>query len=439
MSSKSRRRKWLRVCFGLLLAPVSLWCLVLSLAPTDWARTRIVHALSESTKQPAGLESVQMRLLGGVSLHGLALGDTKASDRAWLTADRIDVDISLWHLLKGRVQATLGRAQGVSLRVHRLPDGSFEFGDLLTRGPDPAPGSSASAEQEDVPLKVEIENAKLTILDDPTRTSVQITNVYATGLWGRDRAEITRLAGLTQGGRLRLGARLDRGTHEPAFESEVRLQNVALGPDIGALGFLVPALAGQARSLSGRLNLDVRAQARCSSAEQVKKTLSGQGSVAITELSAGSSELLVELCQALRLPLRNRYASLQGGFLIGNQRVATRDLSLRIDPLPSAVSIVGWTDFAGRVDYLIRVDGLTNRLGELAGRLSPETQSYLGDLPQALSEVAELRVRGTTRNLEVTANGAKIEDWADKWKKEHPEDMDALRELGQHLRGRLLR
>ncbi len=428
----------MRLCFGLLLVPPSIWCLVLSIAPTDWARARIVDALNRSTGQPTRLESVNLRLLGGVSLQGLELGDPQAADGPWLKADQINVNVSLWHLLKGQVHATHGRASGVTLRVHRFADGSFEFGDLLTRDPQP-PTSTASNDHEDVPLQIELENAKLVIRDEPTKTSVDLTDVWASGTWGRERAEITRLRGETQGGRLRLAARMDRGSRTPVFEGEVRLQNVGLTQNAGALSFLVPALAGRAESLSGRLNLDVRVQARCASGEQVRKTLSGEGSVAITELAINSSELLSEVCQVLRLPARDRYASLNGGFLIGNQRVATRDLSLRIDPLPAPISIVGWTDFGGRLDYLVRVDGLTSRLGALANRLSAQAQPYLADLPQALSEVAELRVRGTTQNLEVSANGDRLEEWADKIKKKHPDDVDALRELGRHLRNRVLR
>ncbi len=438
MSSKSKRRKHLRLGFGLLLVPFSLWCLALSFAPTDWARTRIQDALKQATGQPVQLESVSLRLFGGVSLTGLTLGDPQVTDGPWLKADQIQVNVSLVHLLKGQVKATHGRASGVTLRVHRYADGSFEFGDLLTRDPQPAT-ASVSHDSEDVPLDIEIDNARLLVLDEPTSTSLDLTDVSASGSWSRDRAEITRLDGQLQGGQLRLAVRMDRGNRTPVFDGEIRLQNVGLTQNVGALSFLVPALAGRAESLSGRINLDVRAQARCSSTLQFRRTLSGEGTVAVTELAIGSSELLTEVCQALRMPAQDRYASLSGGFLIGNQRVATRNLSLRIDPLPTPISLVGWTDFAGRLDYLIRVDALTSRLGDLASRLSAEAQPYLADLPQALSEVAELRVRGTTQNLEVSANGARLEEWADKFKERHPDDVDALRELGRHLRNRVLR
>lgn len=438
MSSKSRRQKRLRLGFGLMLVPLSIWCLLLSLAPTEWARARIIEALARSTGQPAQLDKVRLRLFGGVSLQGLSLGDPQAPDGPWLQAAQIDVNISLLHLLKGHVEPTRGRASGVTLRVHRLADGSFEFGDLLTK-PSTPHSSASTTNDEDVPLLLELQDAKLAIRDDPTSTDVDLTDVSATGAWSRDRAEITRLQGQVQGGRLRLAARMDRGTRLPVLDGEVRLQNVGLTRNLGALAFLVPALAGRAESLTGRLNLDVRAQARCASSEQVRKTLSGEGTIAVTELAIDSSELLTEVCETLRIPSRNRYASLSGGFLIGNQRVATRDLSLRLDPIPSPITVVGWTDFAGRLDYLIRADGLTSRLGELANRLSGDAQPYLAELPQALSEVAELRVRGTTRNLQVTANGARLEEWADKIKEKHPDDVNALRELGRHLRNRVLR
>jgi hypothetical protein len=98
--------------------------------------------------------------------------------------------------------------------------------------------------------------------------------------------------------------------------------------------------------------------------------------------------------------------------VISGRRVATSQCTLNIGKVP--VTLAGWTDFDGNIDYRVNLTGLSNRLPEKARRV-------LGDLKLDLSGLTDLTLQGTVNKMAVRVHGMSL-------------DRDLLREQGISLK-----
>ncbi len=70
-----RRWPWyVRILCGAVLIPPLLWVLVLSVAPTGWARRQIVAQLEARCGRRVELEGLSLGLTGGIRMTGLQIG-----------------------------------------------------------------------------------------------------------------------------------------------------------------------------------------------------------------------------------------------------------------------------------------------------------------------------------------------------------------------------
>ncbi len=283
-------------------------------------------------------------------------------------------------------------------------------------------------------MDLQLARSRVLVIDVPTASRLELTGVEGRGTWARDSVMIENLTGMLNGGHLELTARLERGVPSPAFEGEVRIENAGIGGSLGLLGLLVPALAGpsQVTDLEGQLELDVRLHGRGADGETIRSSLAGEGSIDLHDVALDQTPLFAEVSRAFHLSAADRVGSLQGNYVIVDRRVATRDLTLHAGSLP--IRMVGWTDFAGRFDYLLRTDQLAARAALLTRRLPPEYREPLADLPAALDRVTQLHLQGGPRGLQITADGVDLDDWARRASDPKSREFQKLRELGRRLR-----
>jgi hypothetical protein len=439
MKVARRRRLW-AVLLGLLLLPPALWGLVLSLVPTEWARTRLVRQLAGATGQPVQLEGVRLGLLGGVRLKGLRVGAPAVEGGPWLQVADLSIDISLAQLLAGHIEPRDVEAAGVSLRLHRRADGTFEFGDWLRSGRSPAPAPAATrgptpegTSSGPAALAFRLREARLLVIDEPSATKLDLNAAEGQGTWQHDRLRLDRLAGVLNGGEFELAAQYDRGSG--AFDGQVRARKVALEAGMSALAYLVPVLAGMRGDVDGHLDLEAALQGNSG---ELLRTLAGRGTIALDPIALGDSPLVEELAGALKLSEGDRAGSVRSDFAIQDGRVSSKDLTLKVAGVP--IVLAGWTEFSGRLDYRVKAEGagrLARKAQGLAGRLGPEARDLLGDLPADLDRMLALRVAGTLDHLVVTADGLPPVRHADPARR--ADDRARFRELGRRLRDRLLR
>ena len=116
--------------------------------------------------------------------------------------------------------------------------------------------------------------------------------------------------------------------------------------------------------------------------------------------------------------------------MVKDRRITTDHFTLNIARLPITMS--GWTDLDGRIDYQMKVEGLTDRLGDRARRV-------LGDLNVDVGAFMSLTLRGTLNQMAVQVNGVPINGSLLHESGLRRDDRERLRLLGRQLRDRLLR
>ena len=408
---RSSRKQRFRFGIAVLLVPPAVWAFLVALAPTEWARSRVETAIADSIRQPVRLGGLRFGFLGGVRLLDLQFGEPAVSDGPWLSAREVRVDLSPLQLMAGRIEPTGASATGVDLRLLRRADGSMEFGGL----PEPTArleGDPSKAEDTRLaasPLLLELAESRLRVVDVPTGTDLVLEAVEGTATWHAKALEIERLAGRTRDGTIALAARIERGGPRPAIEGQLRVRGVELGKGLGALSRIVPALADAEGSVEGSLDLDLLLITQGDSADALLDGLKGRGRVAVKDLSPTDSAVLKAASEAFHLPSRGRLGSISGEFLVESRRVESRSLTLGVGSLP--VRLSGWTDFDGVLDYRLQLDGLFERVEQVADRLPVGARGRLDDLRKAVGRADLVRLRGRAGEYVLTADGRRIDAW----------------------------
>jgi AsmA protein len=428
-----RRWRWyVRLLVGILLLPLLLWLVVIGVAPTGWARRHVAAVLESRTGRTVGLEKLSVCPFGGIHLTNLEIGSPQGRNDPWLKAADLRLDLGLLQILKGRLQPTRLEADGVQLRILRRQDGTVELADLLrpvpevqtgsiARRPDPSPADRVS---------IQVDHASITVVDEPTETRIHLEEVQGKGFCEGRRTVIDHLRGQLNGGSFHFAARLDRTAQALSLEAQFRADDVTLDQGMRVLRYVVPVLAGPPKALSGRLHADLYLQGEGSTWETLCQSLVGQGVVALNPIDLDDGPLVAELSKLVELSNPRGIASIQSDFVVKDRRITTDHFKMMIARLPITMS--GWTDFDGRIDYRMKVEGLTNRLPDRTRRL-------LGDLNLDVGSLTSLTLRGTLNQMVVRINGVPLDGSLLRESGLRREDRERLRLLGRQLRDRILR
>jgi AsmA protein len=418
------------VVLALLLALPLIWFLIVVLVPTDWARQRVIGRVSALTGRPVQLAALRVGALGGITLRGLEIGAPGSAGDPWLKVNEARIDLSLLQLASGSMGPSRIQVDGVSLRVRRRADGTLELADLIPA--PPGDGSSHSSGHDDTCVSVpeiQIRDAMIQVVDEPTRTSLEFVKVQGRGAKEERRVRIDELRGEFNGGPFELAAQLDGSTSSPSFEGHFRTRDVALERGMDILSYLVPLLAGTLDNVAGKMDLEFYVRGHGRSRDEIQQSLVGRGMLRLDPLQFEGSRLVAELAEIVDLPTKDRTGSIKGEFQVERSRVSTHNMILTVGRIP--INFTGWTDFDGRLNYRVRTENLTDRL-------PGEARDLLSDLAIDLNKLTILDIRGTLDNLELTLDGAPLGD-----RRSDPgqrgDDRQRMLEFGRRLRDRILR
>jgi AsmA protein len=430
---KRRRFCWLglMIPLGVLLVPPLLWLLIVLVAPTNWARTHIVAALERASGRSVQLDDLDVCLGGGVALTNLKIGAPGAIGEPWLVVPKAQIDVSPLQLLCGKFEPKNLEVDGATLRVLRRADGSLELADLVKADPV-GPGSSGSEAHTCglSKLRARLRQARILLLDRPSGTRLEFEGVDGEGVWEGGGAFVATLTGRVNGGPFAFTAHFDRTTGPPNFEGQFRASDVALEQGMSALRYLVPVLAGAPGQLQGKLDMDVYLRGQGQTRESLEKTLVGHGSVSLDPIQLAGTPLMAEIARVVEIPAEETIGSIRSAFVIQDGRITTDRLALTAARVPILVS--GWTDFGGRMNYQVKVDGLVDKVPEKA-------RQFLSGLDLDLGKLTQLTLSGSVDAVEIKLNRPS----ADRRSPVAPilsnDDRERLRVLGRRLREKVLR
>jgi hypothetical protein len=427
------KRSGVRLCVsilgGIILIPPILWVGVVLAAPTGWARRHVVACLEARTHRSVRLEGLSVCLLGGIRLTNLEIGSPRGGEDPWLKTAELRLDVSLPQLLWGKLEPSLLEVEGVKLRVLRRGDGSFELADFLgsDRTVEPIREGTRGANR----LDVQIHNATIELIDEPSKTKLVLKKVEGEAARDGNQTVIQLLRGTINGGPFRFAGQLDRSGPDPKMEGRFFADDVVLDDGMSEiLRYVVPILAGSSLNLKGRMHADFHLSASGSTRESLSRSLVGEGDVSINPIDLDGAPVVDELRKVVELSARGRVASIHTDFLVKDHRITTDHFTLNLGRV--ALTMSGWTDLDGRIEYRINLDALTQRIPDKARRI-------LGEMNVDLEGLGGLTLSGTVDQMVVKWNGMPSERNALRENGLRREDRDKLKILGRQFLDKIVR
>ncbi|RLS26545.1 MAG: hypothetical protein DWH73_00425 [Planctomycetota bacterium] len=350
----------------LVSAPFVFWILVVGLMPTMWLAHRMESAVERLTGLPAHVNRLRLTLTGGVIVDGLQLGPVEElEESSQLHIRKVLVNVDWLSVLTGRLAMTDIALVGVEGRLARSPDGSW-LPERWLKPIEMAESQWAQGKAKSWLVDVEIRGGRLEIADPAHRSKILITGLVGLAEAGEGYFKMPELVGKVDGGDLMLAVSADQSHEVPIFDANLGMRNVPLGVHFDVLGFICPLLAGEDVTPKGRMDLELYLQGRLE--KDWASTLKGRGNLKLDPVSAEGLPL------AQRLGINTLVAEINGvqhraedltlritnPFTIQSRRVSSPALRVEVGPIP--LKFEGWTDFDGRLDYVIRTDVIRDQL-----------------------------------------------------------------------------
>jgi len=382
---------------GLLLLPGLAWAVVLALVPTDCARARLVARLERATGRSVRIGALKLGVLGDLRILDLTIAEPRSAADPWLRAAEARLDVHLGQVLLGHCEPGEVVVDGLALRVWCRKDGTPEFGDLSrAAGPAAGGGEGRPGHGSAAGVAIRLRNATVRVVDEPSGTRFDLTEVEGRATFGRRAATLDELRGKLNGGTITLAAKLDRDPVTPRFRAEARVDGVEIDRGLAAIGTFVPVAAGATDGVGGKLTLRLAIDGRGASRGEIRRPLRGHGSVALDPIDLDGSRFLGQLEVLGDWPSESRVGAVTADFAIDRGRFTSEDLTIRVSRFPFVLA--GWTDFDGRFDFAAKVDAI-------AAGLPREAQGLLGEFRGNLDDLSGLRLRGDRDRVDVTVHG----------------------------------
>ena len=389
------RKRW--PWLALLVVPALAWAIVLAVVPTGWAKARLVDRLTRATGRSVRIGSLKLGVLGDLRVLDLSVAEPTSATDPWLRVAEARIDVHLGQILCGHCEPGEIKVDGLSLRIWRKKDGATEIGDLLRdRSAGSAHRGQTASHTSPSSIALKVTNASVRIVDDPSGTKLDLSEVEAKGTSDHRHVAIDELRGKLNGGKFAMAAKLDRDPAVPRFEVEVQATGIEIDRGMPVLGFFVPVVAGTAEGVGGKCDflLDVNGQG--TTRAEVRRSLRGHGSVVLDPIDLEGSKFLAELDVLGDWPKESRIGAVATDFVVDRGRISTEDLTIQVSRFPFVLG--GWTDFDGRFDYTARVDRIT-------AKLPGEAKGWLSELKVNFDQLAGLRMKGSIDRIDVTVHG----------------------------------
>ena len=424
MKRPGLRKRWLWLI--LLLVPALAWAVVLTLVPTEWAKLRMVDRLARATGRNVQIGSLRLGVFGDLRIQDIAIAEKKTPADPWLKVGEARIDVHLGQILYGHCEPKEIQVSGASLRIWRRPDGTPEIGDLLRDRSTSPKGHVRGSVDSSAVVALKVTGASVQIVDDPSGTRLDLTEVEAKASASHRLVAIETLKARLNGGNLAMAAKLDRDPKMPRYEAEVRAGGVEIDRGMPVLGYFVPVVAGATDGVGGKFDLWLALKGQGTTRGEVRRSLIGHGSVMLDPVDLEGSKFLAQLDVLGDWPKESRIGSVATDFTVEKERITTEDLTIQVSRFPFVLG--GWTDFDGHFDYSARVD-------RISAKLPREAMGLMSELKVNFDQLAGLRMKGSMDKIDVTVHGQPLTGDPDR-----PDGERArFRETARRIRDRFFR
>ena len=157
-------------------------------------------------------------------------------------------------------------------------------------------------------------------------------------------------------------ASADLKEEKPPLVFDMKLSDANINQNMDILAYIVPLLAAPEGKLSGKLNMQLKANGNgLDWQDDLSKTLSGKGEIEIKDGYIKGGKVTSKILKAVGGRGEYEFEQITTRFIIEDSKIINDDIS--VNGKEFDIGLSGWTSFDGRIEYSADAEALGSQLG----------------------------------------------------------------------------
>jgi hypothetical protein len=157
-------------------------------------------------------------------------------------------------------------------------------------------------------------------------------------------------------------ASVDLREEKPSLIFDMKLSDASINQNMDILAYIVPVLAAPEGKLSGKLNMQFKANGNgLNWQDDLSKSLNGEGEIKITDGYIKGGKVMSKILKALGGRGEYEFDKITTRFVIADSKISNDDIS--INGKEFDIGLSGWTSFDGRIEYSADAEALSEHVG----------------------------------------------------------------------------
>ena len=157
-------------------------------------------------------------------------------------------------------------------------------------------------------------------------------------------------------------ASADLKEEKPPLVFDMKLSDANINQNMDILAYIVPLLAAPEGNLSGKLNMQLKANGNgLDWQDDLSKTLSGKGEIEIKDGYIKGGKVTSKILKAVGGRGEYEFEQITTRFIIEDSKIINDDIS--VNGKEFDIGLSGWTSFDGRIEYSADAEALGSQLG----------------------------------------------------------------------------
>ncbi|KHE93223.1 MAG: AsmA family protein [Candidatus Scalindua rubra] len=149
---------------------------------------------------------------------------------------------------------------------------------------------------------------------------------------------------------------------KPPLIFDMKLSDVNINQNMDLLAYIVPVLAAPDGKLSGKLNMQLKANGNgLDWQDDLSKSLNGEGEIEIKDGHIKGGRVTSKIIKALGKSGEYEFDKITTRFVINDSKIFNDDIS--VNGKEFDIGLSGWTSFDGRIEYSANAEALSKHVG----------------------------------------------------------------------------
>jgi hypothetical protein len=171
-------------------------------------------------------------------------------------------------------------------------------------------------------------------------------------------------------------ASADLKKEKPPLTFDMKLSDANINQNMDILAYIVPVLAAPEGKLSGKLNMQLKANGNgLNWKDDLSKSLNGEGEIEVKDGYIKGGKVTSKILNAVGGRGEYEFDKITTRFVISDSKIINDDIS--VNGKEFDIGLSGWTSFDGRIEYSANAEALSKHVGrdgrKILGALSQDS------------------------------------------------------------------